>query len=175
MDKLSGLTLAVRYIDKISGIILGIITVVIFTSAILRYLFSYPLPDSFDISRLLLGACIMWGLCSVSYNREHISVDLLWNILPQKYRIFLDLLSQTITASFLTCMVWMLLVKIEKVYRSNEQTFDLRLEVWPFYVLAWIGLSFAALLSTLGLWWIMTKRVKSHSNLTTELNGIDYE
>ncbi|MFD2855987.1 hypothetical protein ACFSZS_16095 [Seohaeicola zhoushanensis] len=48
-------------IERIAGIMLGVVTVLIVISAIGRYIFASPVPDTFDVSRLALGVAIAWG------------------------------------------------------------------------------------------------------------------
>ena len=44
----------------------------------LRAFFSMAIPDWFDLSRLMLGIAIFWGIATTSYRDEHIQVDFLW-------------------------------------------------------------------------------------------------
>ncbi len=127
------------WIDTIAGSLLGLITVMIFVSAVFRYLFTAPIPDGFDISRLLLGVCILWGLASVSYRGGHISVDILWTVLPKKAQRTIDIFASLMTLVFIAFFCWMLMTKVIGTYESYEETFDLRLQIWPFYAMAWGG------------------------------------
>jgi TRAP-type C4-dicarboxylate transport system permease small subunit len=51
-----------------------------------------------------------------------------------------------ITLAFMALFAWMLKSKVMSVYASNEQTFDLRLPVWPFHALAALGIALATVL-----------------------------
>ena len=61
---------------------LAVVTALTFVSVILRYFFSWAIPDSYDLTRLLLGILIFWGMAVASYRGDHISVDLLWGVSP---------------------------------------------------------------------------------------------
>jgi len=135
-------------IDYVAAGLLGLITIVIFASALFRYLFTTPIPDGFDISRLLLGSCILWGLASVSYRGGHISVDAIWTILSPRKKRWMDITASLFTLAFIGLFAWMLFNKVLGVYDSNEETFDLRIQVWPFYAMACGGV-FVATLTTL--------------------------
>src|SRR5271169_4238563 len=80
-----------RFIDTIEWIaagFVGIVAVNIFVAVLLRNLFSYSIPDSFDIGRMLLGILIFWGIAATSYRGTHITVDLIWaNISPKTQRM----------------------------------------------------------------------------------------
>ncbi|MDJ0932774.1 TRAP transporter small permease [Breoghania sp.] len=72
------------FIEKIAGLFLAAITIIVFASAIGRYLLSMPIPDAFDVSRLMMGVAALWGLARVGYRGSHIKVDLLAEMLPQR-------------------------------------------------------------------------------------------
>ena len=65
-----------KVVEAVAGLLLLACTILIVASATGRYLFTWPIPDAFDISRLLIGACIMCGFASVGYRGGHIKVDL---------------------------------------------------------------------------------------------------
>src|SRR5690606_27667636 len=104
-----------------------------------RYLFSWPIPDSFDLSRLLIGACIMWGLASIGYRGGHIAVDLVYEMVGRRARQLIDFFAWLVLLGFTIMLTWMLYFRVTSAFRSNESTFDLRLQVWPFLLLIWVG------------------------------------
>jgi TRAP-type C4-dicarboxylate transport system permease small subunit len=122
---------------------LAVVTAITFTSVILRYLFSWQIPDSYDFSSLLLGVLIFWGIAGASYRGEHITVDLLWGVLPAPFRRIMDVFADMVTLACLVVFTWMTASKVLSTYRDNIQTFDLRLPVWIFHFAAWIGLAAA--------------------------------
>ncbi|HEX7043625.1 MAG TPA: TRAP transporter small permease [Burkholderiales bacterium] len=131
------------WIERVAALLLGAITLVVFVGAIMRYLFTLPIPDGFDISRLLLGCAVLWGLASASFHDAHIRVDLVWQALPDRARRVMDLAANLVTLLAIAAFAWMLLAKVQDVYEAHESTFDLRLPVWPFYALAWLGVAAA--------------------------------
>ena len=126
-------------IERIAGVFLAVITVLVFTSAIGRYAFAAPVPDAFDIARLMLGVAMLWGFASVGYRGAHIKVDLLAELLPARARLWLDVVGSLVLLLFTVLLAWMLLGRVESAYASNESTFDLRLPVWPWLALIWLG------------------------------------
>ncbi|AXS42220.1 TRAP transporter small permease [Breoghania sp. L-A4] len=126
-------------IEKIAGVFLAAITILVFVSAIGRYLFATPLPDSFDISRLMMGVAVLWGFASVGYRGSHIKVDLIAEWLPDRVRRWLDILAWTVLLGFTLALTWMLLTRVSSAYSSGEATFDLRIPVWPFLAVIWLG------------------------------------
>jgi TRAP-type C4-dicarboxylate transport system permease small subunit len=126
-------------VETIAGLLLAAITVLVFVSAIGRYAFAAPIPDAFDVARLMLGVAMLWGFASVGYRGAHIKVDLVAELLPARIRAWLDVVAQLVLLLFTVLLAWMLLGRVESAFASNESTFDLRLPVWPWLAAIWLG------------------------------------
>lgn len=126
-------------VEVIAGSLIAIVTLLIVASAIGRYLLSSPVPDAFDIARLLLGACIMWGFAVVGYRGGHISVDLFTAALPDTARRWIEVFAWTVLLFFVVLLVWKMQARVQSAWRSNEATFDLRIPVWPLLGVIWLG------------------------------------
>lgn len=137
--------------EMVAGLLLGAIAVLTFTAVMLRWLFNYGLPDTFDFSRLLLGTAMFWGIAVAGYHNRHIQVDGFWEMAPAWGRRLIDIFATLVTLAFMALFAWMLESKVMSVYASNEQTFDLRLPVWPFHAIAALGIVLATLLLLLRL------------------------
>lgn len=128
-------------IEIVAGLIMGLVTVLVVASALGRYLFAYPLPDAFDMSRLLLGAAIMWGFASVGYRGSHIKVDLLAEHLPKTPRRWIDAFAWSVLLIFTLLLAWKMFGRVSSAAVSNESTMDLRLPAWPMMGLIWLGVA----------------------------------
>ncbi|TVP72514.1 MAG: TRAP transporter small permease [Rhodobacteraceae bacterium] len=126
-------------VETVAAILIACVTLLIVASAIGRYLVASPVPDAFDIARLLLGACIMWGFAVVGYRGGHISVDLFTLNLPERARRWIEVFAWTVLLFFVVLLVWKMHARVYSAWRSNESTFDLRLPVWPLLGLIWLG------------------------------------
>jgi C4-dicarboxylate transporter DctQ subunit len=134
-------------VDAIAGVLLGLCTVLIVVSAVGRYGFSRNIPDSFDISGYLIGACMAWGFASLGYRGGHIAVDLLYEPLGPRGRRALVFIGWALLLVFTVLLSYMLFFRLTGAYLSNEATFDLQIPVWPFIGLIWIGFT-AAIVTT---------------------------
>jgi TRAP-type C4-dicarboxylate transport system permease small subunit len=132
--------------------LLAAITALTFTSVVLRYAFSWSIPDSFDAGRNLLGIAIFWGIALAAYRGEHITVDLLWSALGPRARRVMDAFAGIVTLVCLAVFTWAMADKVLGTYRDNLLTFDLHLPVWIFYAVAWAGLALCIPLLLLRLW-----------------------
>jgi C4-dicarboxylate transporter, DctQ subunit len=128
-------------VEKVAALLLGAVTILIVLSTIGRYGFSYPIPDAFDLSRLLIAACIMWGFASVGYRGGHIMVDMFAEMMPARIRRYVDIFSWSVLLLFVVLMTWKIFERVLSAMRSNEATFDLRILVWPILLLIWIGVA----------------------------------
>ncbi|HET7889029.1 MAG TPA: TRAP transporter small permease [Bradyrhizobium sp.] len=131
-----------RFIDTIEWIAAGFVGLValdIFVSVLLRNLFNYAIPDSFDIGRMLLGILIFWGIAATSYRGTHITVDLVWGNVSPRYQRWIDVFATVVLLLVVTVQTWTLFDKVRGTYRDNVTTFDLHMPTWPFFAVAWIG------------------------------------
>jgi TRAP-type C4-dicarboxylate transport system permease small subunit len=130
-------------VDALAGILLGLCTVLIVVTAIGRYTQQFTIPDSFDVSRYLIGACIAWGFASLGYRGGHIAVDLLYEPLGPGGRRVLMFISWVLLLVFTALLAYQMFFRLNSAYLSNEATFDLQIPVWPLIGLIWLGFASA--------------------------------
>jgi TRAP-type transport system small permease protein len=131
-----------RFIDSIeliAAFFAGVVALDIFTSVMLRYFFSVQIPDSYDFGRLLLGILIFWGIAATSYRGNHITVDLVYANVSKRMQRFIDVFATLVLLFVVTVQTYTLFDKVRGTYADNVLTFDLRLPVWPFFLVAWLG------------------------------------
>ena len=130
------------FIDSIEWIAAGFVGIValdIFLSVLLRNTLNYSIPDSFDIGRMLLGILIFWGIAATSYRGTHITVDLLWANVSKYWQRVMDVFATLVLLFVVSVQTYTLFDKVATTYGANVQTFDMRIPVWPFFAIAWIG------------------------------------
>ena len=131
-----------RFIDSIewiAAIFVGVVALDVFVSIMLRYFFSYQIPDSYSVGQQLLGILIFWGIAATSYRGTHITVDLVYaNINPVWQRV-MDVFATLVLLFVVSVQTYTLFDKVVTTYHDNVQIFDLRIPVWPFFAVAWIG------------------------------------
>src|ERR1700688_3008251 len=131
-----------RFIDAIelvAAFFAGLVALDIFVSVMLRYFFSVQIPDSYDFGRLLLGILIFWGIAATSYRGNHITVDLVYANVGQRMQRFIDVFATMVLLFVVTVQTYTLFDKVRGTYADHVLTFDLRLPVWPFFLVAWLG------------------------------------
>jgi TRAP-type transport system small permease protein len=126
-------------IELIAAFFIGIVALDIFVSVLLRYFFAVQIPDSYDFGRLLLGILIFWGIAATSYRGNHITVDLLYANVGPRLQRFIDVFATLVLLFVVTVQTYTLFDKVASTRADNVLTFDLRLPVWPFFLVAWLG------------------------------------
>lgn len=138
-----------RFIDSIewiAALFIGIVAADVFITVMLRYFFNIAIPDAYDFGQLLLGILIFWGIAATSYRGTHITVDLIWANVGPRWQRAIDIFATLVLLFVVAVQTYTLFDKVVSTRDANLQTFDLRLPVWPFFLIAWIGDAAAVLL-----------------------------
>ena len=131
-----------RFIDTIEWIAAGFVGIVaanIFVAVLLRNIFNYSIPDSFDIGRMLLGILIFWGIAATSYRGGHITVDLIWANVGPKYQRWIDVFATLVLLFVVTVQTYTLFDKVVSTRAEHIVTMDLQVPIWPFFLVSWLG------------------------------------
>ena len=148
----SGMDRFIDGIELLAAAFVGIVAADIFISVLLRYFFSYAIPDSYDFGKLLLGILIFWGIAATSYRGTHITVDLVWVAAGPRGKRAIDVFATLVLLLVVSVQTTMLFDKVRQTYAENVLTFDLRLPTWPFALVAWLGDVSAVLLIAVRTW-----------------------
>ena len=131
-----------RFIDTIEWIAAGFVGLVaanIFVAVLLRNIFNYSIPDSFDIGRMMLGILIFWGIAATSYRGTHITVDLVWANASPRYQRWIDVFATLVLLFVVTVQTYTLFDKVVSTRAEHIVTMDLQVPIWPFFLVSWIG------------------------------------
>ena len=131
-----------RIIDAIewcAATFVGIVALNIFLAVVLRKFFSWQIPDSYDIGKMLLGTLIFWGIAATSYRGGHITVDLLWTAANAKWKRAIDVFATLVLLFVVGVQTIMLFDKVRATFVDHVLTYDLNIPTWPFYAVAWLG------------------------------------
>jgi TRAP-type C4-dicarboxylate transport system permease small subunit len=131
-----------RFIDAIelvAAFFVGLVAIDVFVSVLLRYFFNLTIPDSYGFGQLMLGVLIFWGIAATSYRGTHITVDLVWANVGPRYQRMIDVFATLVLFFVVAVQTYTLFDKVTSTYADNVGTFDLRIPIWPFYLLAWLG------------------------------------
>lgn len=147
----------ILWIERIAAVTLGLVTVLIVVSSVGRYGFAKPVPDVFDLSRLILGVAIIWGFASLGYRGAHIKVDLFASVMGNRARQAMNAFAWAVLLLFTCLLTWKILERVLGAYASNDSTFELRLPHWPFFAALWLGLVAALFTTAVRLYRVIAK------------------
>ena len=131
-----------RIIDAIewcAATFVGIVALNIFVGVALRKFFAWQIPDSYDVGKMLLGTLIFWGIAATSYRGGHITVDLVWTAVNDRWKRAIDVFATLVLLFVVTVQTVMLFDKVRATYVEHVLTYDLNLPTWPLYAVAWLG------------------------------------
>ncbi len=152
----SGLRTVIGAVELAAALLMGLVTLLAFVSALMRYVAGLPIPDAHDFGRLALGVAIFWGVASVNYSGSHIAVDLIYEALGKGWRRAMDIAATlAVTGSFGVLTV-MMSQNAADVFSTGEHSYDLRVPIWPAYWLMVAGSGLATLTAALRLWVLVT-------------------
>ena len=154
----------VTMIEKTGGLFLLAVAVLTFVMVILRKFFDTSIPDWFDLSRLLQGIAILWGIAAACYRGGHILVDLVWDFASDKNKRRIDLFAD---ACMLISMAVFAVFAMQAAFEmrgKNLLTNDLRLPQYPFYLLAALGVVAAAFMTVVRLRNLLRSRSGTHES-----------
>ncbi|HEU0059390.1 MAG TPA: TRAP transporter small permease [Hyphomicrobiaceae bacterium] len=134
----SGMDRFIDNIELLAAVFIGIVAADVFLTVVLRA-FGMSIPDSYNFGQFLLGILIFWGIAATSYRGTHITVDLVWANVGRRWQRAIDVFATLVLLFVVTVQTYTLFDKTLSTYYSNLETLELRLPVWPFFAVAWLG------------------------------------
>jgi TRAP-type transport system small permease protein len=125
-----------RQADAVLGVAASILLlcmmVLTFADVVARYLLDRPIRGAFEITELALLVLIFAGLPLVSHADEHVTMDFIDRILPQRLVEPWLRLMHGICASIMFFLAWQVWLKAVKIYTYGDTTEVLLIAVGPF-------------------------------------------
>ena len=95
-------------LEGLAAILLLALVAVTGIDVIGRYVLNAPLPGSFELTELMLGALVFAALPLVSREGSHVEVDLIATALPERISRVLALVAAGVSALVLVYFAWQL-------------------------------------------------------------------
>src|SRR5260221_12962621 len=131
-----------RFIDSIEWIaafFVGIVALNTFVAVFMRKFFAVTIPDYYNFGQFLLGILIFWGIAATSYRGSHITVDLVWANVTPKYQRWIDIFATLVLLFVVVMQTYTLIDKVIDTRAGHIVTMDLRVPIWPFFLVSWLG------------------------------------
>ena len=114
-----------------SALLFGMM-VLTFFDVVGRYLLNMPIRGAFEITELGLVVLIFAGLPLVSHADEHVTMDFIDRILPERLaRVWIRVM-HAICAAIMFFLAWQVWIKANRIASYSDTTDVLRITIGPF-------------------------------------------
>ena len=125
-----------RRADALLGIaastILFLMMMLTFVDVVARYLFNFPLRGGFEVTELMLLVLIFAGLPLVSHADEHVTMDFIDRMLPDRGRLLVVRVVHGLCAAVMFFLTWQVWIKAGRIAGYGDSTDVLKITVGPF-------------------------------------------
>ena len=136
-----------RRADAVLGIaasaLLLCLMLVTFVDVVARYLFNRPIRGAFELTELTLLVLIFAGLPLVSHADEHVTMDFIDRMLPERAVALWVRVMHAVCAAIMFFLTWQVWIKAGRISGYGDTTDVLHILVGPFvyFMAAMIGLT----------------------------------
>lgn len=144
-----------RALAMFGGVILSmlaVLTVISVTGRKLVFLGLAPIPGDFELVEAGCAVAVFSFLPWCQLRRGHVTVDILVNAFPARFKITLGLIGNILLTLAAGLIAWRLALGLAEKMRYGETTFILAMPVWYGYALSMIGAVFFIIVCAYTVW-----------------------
>lgn len=153
MGRITGLVTGLsRILDKIAGLCMVSVMVVVVANILLRVLFNRPILGTYEIVVFLTVLTIGLSLAHCAVQDGHIAVSFVMDRLPRRIQVAVDLIMNTAALFFWSLCAWQIGVYAQKMALSGVVSPTSQIPLYPFiYLVAFsiLALSLVLLVRTM--------------------------
>lgn len=124
--------LPMRVLAAISCFVLFMMMALTFIDVTGRYLFNSPLPALAEVISFMMSGLVFCVLPLVCYREEHVTIDLLDNLIPRGLKRPQGTFVNIVSAGAVFFIAWQLWERAMSHLRFEEATDELYMDIWPF-------------------------------------------
>jgi TRAP-type C4-dicarboxylate transport system permease small subunit len=124
---------------------------------VLRSLFKHPIVGTFDLVELFLVALIFLALPETFRREEHVVVDVIDHLVPERTVALLRVLAALLAVLLLGLMLWHSLAPAYDTWRFGDQTLDLGLP----RTIHWLPILLGSAVAVLVALMMLARRVRA--------------
>jgi TRAP-type C4-dicarboxylate transport system permease small subunit len=148
----------VVFVERAAGCFIGVLALITFGEAFLRYGFNAHIPDGFIVGQTMQGIAICWGIATATYGDRQITVDILYELVGTGMRRVFDVAAHTINLLFLMLFGYASSFKAYDILRAGEISSELHIPIWTGYTVASLGILAAVGAAAIRWWQIVVRR-----------------
>jgi TRAP-type C4-dicarboxylate transport system permease small subunit len=145
----------IAIVEKTAGFCIGLLALITFCEAALRYIFNSHIPDGFIVGQLMQGIAICWGIATATYADRHITVDVVYAVVPEWVLRIFDIAAYTINLLFMAAVGYAISYKVFDIYLAGEISSEILMPLWIGYTFASIGIVAAVIMAALRWWQVV--------------------
>ena len=115
-----------------ASILLFCLMTLTFADVVARYLLNRPIRGAFEITELGLLVLIFAGLPLVSHADEHVTMDFIDRMLPERWAAAWIRVMHAVCAAIMFFLTWQVWIKATRISGYGDTTDVLRISVGPF-------------------------------------------
>jgi TRAP-type transport system small permease protein len=128
-DKLGRLSRVFAYAGATALFFMVLLTT---TDVVGRYLFNAPITGVFEITEFLVLMVIFSFIGYTQSQKNHIAVDLVFNLFPKKAQHYIELINHLVCLLLMGLIVWMGLITAMDLKEAMEKSPNLAIPTYPF-------------------------------------------
>jgi TRAP-type C4-dicarboxylate transport system permease small subunit len=115
----------------------------VMADVLLRYVFSKPISGAYEIVQYMMAIVIPFGIVYCAHEKGHVSVDVLFDLLPKKTQDILNCIIYLIVLVLFILIAWQNILFVSENYESGYTSPIIYVPAYPF--VGTIALGFTAL------------------------------
>lgn len=127
-----------RYLFYLAAVPLFVMMIITDIDVSGRY-FRHPLPGTLELGTICLGLICTWCWANTQARRGHISIDLLLKVLPRRVQAVTNIITSAIALGITGLIAWQAVPWVMLSQRLMDWTDVLKLPVWPFKAMMFLG------------------------------------
>ncbi|WP_110928450.1 TRAP transporter small permease [Bacillus massiliglaciei] len=120
--------------DLLSGFFLLSGLALIFYEVIMRYIFNSPSTWITEVSTVMVTWGILFGLSVALRDKHHISVDILYSVLPQFLQRKVDYFANLVGIVFCGFYAWSGIALVIHTLETGQTSMDTGIPLWMYYL-----------------------------------------
>jgi TRAP-type C4-dicarboxylate transport system permease small subunit len=130
------------WLARIAAFALAALAVMTFCDVIARYAFNKPFSFTVEITEIMMGVLIYFGVGLVTQDNDHISVDIVTLRLSNWWRALFSLVTNVLAFGFLVLLVWRLWDRALVLLEKGDVSPVMFIPRWPTAVIMAVGAIF---------------------------------
>jgi TRAP-type C4-dicarboxylate transport system permease small subunit len=119
------------WLARIAAVALSFLALITFADVIARYFFNSPFSFTVEVTEILMGVMIYFGVGLTTHDNDHIAVDFVTLRLSEWLRTLLGLVTNVLAFGFLVVMVWQLWLRASSLLEKGDVSPIMFIPRWP--------------------------------------------